>query len=412
MHMHRDPSGIRSATLHHIGTQTGYRLSEKTPHTGVHAGVASLLREDYCKGAPPALRPFLMEMESLEAPTSEGDLDQVLGTLAQEGLIRSVRESWALTLEGLPEAVEYHARFDPTRNITTAWFCRNLTPAMLDRMIFHIGRKCPKSAAVREEKDLVDTYLEKFMVRDGLRKYLIQGKNITQSSIQMWAHRSALTQFRDRGRDALTRTTMGARTERDLAGDPVAVFSTGGDAPTALYLVEGAEGEDLSPNGGSGGSAPLMDVADMEADTSASASMNEVLDKLKHALRKRKGANPEKFANLLSFMVGGDSPPEEGKKHASTLLSELRTAVGDILRTGSNVCSVLSYVDAEPYATPADIEADVPGSHRMLVSRIAAAGWMREEKGSYVVSPRGKALLRERADGDTLMTAVAIFDQI
>jgi hypothetical protein len=204
----------------------------------------------------------------------------------------------------------------------------------------------------------------------------------------------------------------GARTERDLVDAPGTVLDDG-LGTQAIYLAEREGGSEITTAGGLADC--LVDVIDTSTIApDEMAYLTAGLEALEAALRRRKSGNPDRFARLLAHMATDlsvkDLAEAEGvsRNRAASLLTDLRTAARDVVDTGRHVRKILTYVSEEPCATAVEIDDDV-GSALPLLPALVAAGWLKRDKGSYVVTRAGSTVLGTE---DTLLESVAIYGQL
>lgn len=426
---------IRQAVLHVLALQSSFRTTipsskDKLSSSSLNMAYArkSRLR---APSAPvlPELSSFFAGLEepppaqdtfgfgvmfaAMEHELNEQTMLSTLGNLVSGGLVRIVPQGYALTQAGISAAIEVHEEFLPARNVTTTWLNVMLTPAVVDTICYHLGKKCTKSVALDEIGDLVGTYFTKMMARDGLRKYLSEGKAPTVSQLKLWAYRSALTQFRDEGRDALTRTVKGARTERDLVDNPIEVLGEASEVQ-AIYLANHTDGMEITVAGGSGDC--LVDVVDHGATSLSddTVTLTAGLSLLEAVLRKRRPHNQDRFVRVLHGVMTGttvrEMADEEGvsRNRVASVVADMKDAVMEAVETGEAVRDILAYVRDEPYSTLEDINEDVGGATG-VVPLLVSAGWLSHSNGSLLITESGSRLLHGE---DSKWSSMALCEQL
>ena len=339
-------------------------------------------------------------------------LEKSLTSLVKEGKVQHQRKGWCLMAPALPEIARDHLTFS-NKNITTAWLTHTLTPEVMNGIRYHVGQRCKKSMVFDEIVDLVDNYLAKLMFRDGLHKYLSEGRVPAISQIKLWAYRAALTQFRDEGRDALTRSFKGAMTERDLADNPVKVLDDGFDNQ-AVYLTDTGDGMDLMV--GSGGLDSLVDVVDSYATSvEEDCNLSDIMDIMRSAIRKKKSRNPDRYARLLDAMASDSSSHSisnlEGisGNRASTLRNDIKESMLEVVSEGREIRKILMEVRDEPYSTLADLKESNLDAES-YVPRLIQTGILYSKGGSLCLSKAGSRLLDETSDN--IFGSVTLYDAI
>lgn len=435
-HPSLDPRGLRAPILHALGDRTLYRTTAFAPADQfVPDAVHLAIRGD----VPPQLFEFERELDRAESRRSAGrralyqwadDLDRItvervirrgvgdetLADLYEDGLVTTRGGEWTLTLAGVAEAIDVRHLYS-TRNVTTEWLTRTLTPGLLASIERHLEMRCRRSAHFNEISELPSNYFCALMARDGLKKRLRLGRHPSPTDLRQWAHRAALSQFRDEGRDALTRSFKGARTERDLRSeaDFEDVISQSMPSETqAVFLVQDDEGQAGPVVTGGALSVPLIDAigGNLEDEMVHLLSQQRGFTLLERAIRREKKGAPERFARLLhyirdemSFRAIGEA---EGvsRNRAASLVADWREAARRAFARSDLAFRVLAYVRENPYSTVEDMEepidesADATGGGigeeipiELLDALVASGRLRREGNGCYTVTPRGIAVL-------------------
>lgn len=397
-----------SLVLHVLGNALNFNTKNHIPHTELvqhmHKWNPPPQSKEDCLSDPIFLR--------LDKEIWLEGLEVTLTSLVKEGKVQHQRKGWCLLPKAMPEIAKDHQTYS-NKNITTAWLTHTLTPEVMNNVRYHVGQRCKKSMVFDEIVDLVDNYFAKLMFRDGLHKYLSEGRVPAISQIKLWAYRAALTQFRDEGRDALTRSFKGAMTERDLADNPVKVLDDG-FANQAVYLTDTGDGMDLMV--GSGGTDSLVDVVDSFASSvEEDCNLSDIMDIMRSAIRKKKSRNPERYARLLDAMAYDSSSYSisslEGisGNRASTLRNDIKESMLEVVSEGREIRKILMEIRDEPFSTVDDLkEASLDADS--YVPRLIQTGILYSKGGSLRLSKAGSRLLDETSDN--IFGSVTMYDAI
>lgn len=395
-----------SLVLHVLGTELNFSLKDHVNHDRV---VTNLMKR--CPTTPDDIIGDVL-FDQMDQEIWQHRVAKSLTELVKAGQIEHHRKGWCLKPSSLPIIVQDYTQWSD-RNVTTAWLTRTLTPEVLETVRYHVGQRCTKSMVFDEVVDLVDNYFAKLMFRDGLSKYLSEGKYPSVSQIKLWAYRASLTQFRDEGRDALTRSFKGARTERDLADNPVKVLD---EAQThqAVYLAQTEDGMDMMV--GTGSADSLVDIVDaLSMSPEESYHQMGVLETLRRAIRKKKSRNPARYERLFDAMVSDTSSAAlaaaEGisVNRASTLKNEIKDSMLEIVEDGRRIRRILHGIQEEPYTTWEEVETDIPGSD-WCIRRLITNGLLESIGDSLLITRKGSSILEEVGDG--ILGSVSLYDAI
>lgn len=99
----------------------------------------------------------------------------------------------------------------PGKNLTSKWI-DSKGSLLYERLRSYLERKLPRSLIMGKVDDHIQTFLTNLVRRDALAKRIESNTPIHISQVCAWARRSAYSDFRDEGRDPVTRTLHGALT--------------------------------------------------------------------------------------------------------------------------------------------------------------------------------------------------------
>lgn len=303
-----------------------------------------------------------------------------------------------LTKEGIAVALDVRDWYSGT-NVTAAWLKANVTEHYLKGIITHLSRKAKRSVEFNEIGELVHTYLANLINRDGLRSRLEKGCHPSPSDIKGWVYNGALSQWRDEGKDALTRTLKGCRTEREVKDIKDGVETTdiaSRSMPTDnRVLIEGEDGQGIYASGSNGASA-LLDVADGSGEDEIIQRLAcvETITKVEGLIKQNTGEGPKGERYLRVFRLGlhgadvRDVAKSEGlsRNRASLVINQVRgmargaaemlgvqaqvspkarvpqqvqTPSEELVSLASTHLELVNYVLHEPHATLSDMQDDV-----------------------------------------------------
>jgi DNA-directed RNA polymerase specialized sigma24 family protein len=316
-----------------------------------------------------------------------------------------------------------------TRNATTEWLAEDVD-RILATIRKQLGGALAKSRNIGEIDDLAHNYLADIMSNDTLATRLAEGHAPTKWTLASWARLRAYSKFRDAGRDAHSRAFREANTavERgpedvadiDMAKihDAIVEISLPTEA-TPIHLATNREGrQDFVAGSGSGSSAlvDVMDDLDPEERMICALDRERGLARLEQCVKTQKKGAPERYWGVYKAVAHeGLSTKEiaerEGvqRNRAASLTQDMRTALRSSLSDSQRALDILQYVKEEPYATERDIHEDLGLQFTDIVRIVGAlknSGWLEAEfmkatkraEGSYTITRRGSALIREQAD--------------
>jgi len=437
-----DFKGWHTATLHVVGEHTLYRGSSSVTIPQVAQQVAQL--EEHldacpdnlsspeawhnlqafwhsCSRSGPQPRTNINGISDfLSACDYARDMyhtEQRLRALQIEGLVRQGSSGWVLTPTGIATSVAARDWCSP-KNITAFWIERVIDQSYFQKLVTHLKYACARSAQFNEIHDLVHGYLLSLINRNGLRTRIAAGNQPSPSNIRTWVYKSALSQFRNEGRDALTRSFKGARTEKDLRlGEPDDI--SGRSLPSemqAIFLgVDGEGKEDVHVSGTSSSNA-LLDVVggNLEEEIIHRLTAQRGLALAEAAIRREKSGAQERFLRInqmaLKDFSFADIGQVEGvsRNRAAVLVADLRAAVRKATLFSSYAVHALEYIREEPCSTLADIREGlteqahldpetIAGVNQSVLDALVRAGRLRRVgDGGFLLTPTGEAALDNR----------------
>lgn len=448
------PAGSRWLVLHAVARATAYRISTpasfltilrlaKTSAEKVcpfpwfdrghpqqarlerlaQEGPASVARSD---AALRSLAPLYRHLAQIEVQGCEPDVRASLCALIEDGLVRVNGDGYSLTRLGIEPAVGVCHQFEE-ENVTNAWIKAVLDAPYLARLTSHMEQRCRRSAHFNEVPELVNNYIMNLLRRDGLRKRIIEGKYPTPSDMKAWTYKAALSQWRDEGRDALTRGLKGCRTEKDLRlvgeNEGTHLDAVARSIPTdtqGVFMSTDDEGSMVDLVSGGPSSLPLLDVVGGNLDEEVLHNMTWTrgLALTEAALRKEKPGAADRFVRLFRMVCADASFREIGdtenvsRNRAATLVTEMRAAIQRASHTAELKIKVLAYVKEWPRVTVEDMEEpeewvgagqgreNVGGLgvkvHRALLDDLVKEGRLvRLQHGRYTITNMGVSAIYE-----------------
>lgn len=395
------------ATLHAIGEQTLYRLSQSVPMSSTLVDAVLQVRGTNKPHAPRlqspderALRSFWQECDAL---VHHNMVTQWVQEACEKGWICQTRHGLALTASGLVHAVAARAHFSP-QNVTAFWIGKTLTREVLHSLTQHLRHKLSRSVAFNEIQDLVHGYLVNLIRRDGLRARLAEGRQPSPANLRAWTYKAALSQFRDEGRDAHTRSFKGSKTEKDLrlGYDEMASKSMPSDNQ-AIFMGLDDDGQESTLVSSNASSNPLLDIAggNLEDEVLHKMRAQEGLALMQAAMQQEKANASERFSRLARMvMVDGLSTPEiasvEGvsRTRATVLMNEFRGALDRAAATSAIAYQVLAYLQEEPCSTLMDLQEDCKDVTSLLMDDLVRSGRVqRVGRGGFILAPSGTCAL-------------------
>lgn len=224
--------------------------------------------------------------------------------------IKGKRGDWALTELGVKRAKQLREEFEGRIILSaepnvTAQFLTTDFPKLYSRLTSYLSRKMPKSASHDKVEDHAQTWLERIISRNGLRKRLEQGRRPAPSQMCAWARRSAYTDIRNEGREPVCRVFHGALTKAEI---PLYDSSkwTETVVPRGINdseLLQGNRYADHSEEDETAGSAIdlLVDETNLERELVESDSFDFVLNRLSAVIHDAIPAdsNPQWYVDLM-----------------------------------------------------------------------------------------------------------------
>lgn len=434
-------SKLRLPILHAIGDATTYRLSASASHRQVVRTATRAFFRPYPDAGsmqealleawfddlvspsvpmPTSLMSFYHALEEARADLLTEAVDECLADLVSTDEVRMAPDGrWSLTRKSLDASVRARRLFS-TQNVTAAWLDGTVDASYLAKLEAHLSARCSRSKQFNEIGELVNRFFLALIQRDGLREQLAAGNHPTPSDIRNWAYRSALSKWRDEGRDAQTRAFKGCRTEKDLRlgdGDGEADLEDTHHDVVNRSLPSDAQGVFLTPDdegssgalvSGSSSAFPLLDVVggNLEDEIIHKLAGHRGFSIIEHALRREKAGASDRFARILHMMREDmgfrDIGDAEGvsRNRAASLVADLRIALQKAMTTSEVAARILRFVRDEPFATLEDMEA--PESEGGLGERVdvsildalVSSGRLRREgRGCYRITTSGTSAL-------------------
>ena len=311
----------------------------------------------------------LVDDLTVSTPRCGTAIKDSLSPLLTEGMVTVSNNKWSLTLAGVERAVSLRPAYS-TRNVTSLWVASRIDEAYISRLTAALSQWCTRSAQFGEISDLIHNYMAGILRRDGFRKRIASGRHPAFSDVKQWVYNTALSTWRDEGRDAQTRAFKGARTEKDLRqenDDDVAGRSISTETQ-GIFLVTDGEG-DIGSMASSGAlPMPLVDVlgGNFEDEMIHRLSWQRGMERASSVVRRVKQGAPERFDRLLHDVVDGDADCKDIEKaegvsrnRAATLITALRTSLTRERDLANLALSIFAYLKENPYSTKLDMEAPV-----------------------------------------------------
>lgn len=285
-----------------------------------------------------------------------------------------------LTKEGIAIALDVRDWFSGT-NVTAAWLAANVTEHYLKGIITHLSRKAKRSVEFNEIGELVHTYLANLINRDGLRARLEKGCHPSPSDIKGWVYHGALSQWRDEGKDALTRTLKGCRTEREVQdikdGVETADIASRSMPTDNRVLIEGEDGQGIYASASNGASA-LLDVAVADGGGEDEIIQRLALAKVEDLIKQNtEGPKGERYLRVFRLGLEGadvrDVAKSEGlsRNRASLVINQVRgMAMGAAKMLGVQAPQATPKVQKTEVSAPSEELVSLATTHRELVTYV------------------------------------------
>lgn len=233
---------VRDAYLYLFACEVGYSVGRVSSHLPSPDSVIRLLSPNTSDNE---FMDFDIEFDGLHRAMVLPIVKGFKTNLIESGHLIKKPAGWGMTPDGMKCAILVHDRYN-RKNVTACWVDRNLTPAAFKDLHAYLAMRCVKSRMMGEIDDLAHAFLVRLIARDGLRATLWDNKPLGMTQIRSWAYRTALNQFRDEGRDALTRTSKGANLTSDREGHSTAKEATIVASPIYHQTSSGETVEALS----------------------------------------------------------------------------------------------------------------------------------------------------------------------
>ena len=354
-------------------------------------------------------------------------IQAAIARLIEEGdLQERVIGSLSLTRQSIAEAVSIRPCFEDT-SVTHAWVTSTITPEYLSHLYSNLQSRCRKSAIFGEIEEIVHSYLASILRRNGLQKKLSLGQSPAPSSIKAWIYNHALSQFRDGGRDALTRGMKGCRTEKDLSLAHEGLKEVHQDTvdrstPTnaqGVFLAAGDDGKIGTLLSHGSENAPLLDMAggDLSDEIIHHMTAQQGLARIQGYFKNNESESAERLKRVFRQLVEEDANLREiaqaegvSRTRAASLVSSIRAIAhgGEIpaaIRTASFTpieIRVLSYIKEWPRTTLKDIREPkdmVDGENvggmgekvsKAVLDRLVHNGWLTKSKTGRFYIPEDR----------------------
>ncbi len=427
----------RAAILHGVGELTVYRIKDSVPLTAFYQScvvyVDKMINDqfgwlsDWCyeaelrhvKAKHPGVEKYSRELTAIsqwlvssQMDTMRPIVDQVLLDLISEDLMWSNGSgAYGLTAEGVLQAVDMRSSFTD-ETVTSLWIRRVVTSKYNDRLVAELSRKCVRSAQFGEIQDLINNYFCGIVRRDTLHKRIRVGKHPAFSDIRCWIFNTALSQWRDEGRDAQTRAFKGALTEKDLRlnqedkSDSDVVSRSLPTENQAIFLVADVGGG-TGPMVSSGESAmPMLDVVagDLEAEIMHRITFERGIERACEIARASRTSEEVVRNVLIQGWTAGDVASSLGvsKSRANMLITNIRDSILQERQSANLELEVLKYVSENPFSSRDDLiqpagegwdcglGVDVP---QTLLAQMVSTGLMICRKGAYQVTHKGSKMI-------------------
>lgn len=200
---------------------------------------------------------------------------------------------WIVTQRGLN-----HAGAGPANAATIEWL-EDRWPEVWDRC----NRALPKYLSRSADMGLLQTHLQQFALtllrRDSIGKRRDKGKkDPSLAQVQGWALNSAITDIRSWGRDAATRATRGALTERGFTQRDEQVFDA--EIPFRDSFLSAPDNTVIRTEEG----ADVYYGGDMRQDAETQEFLNNAMGIIEAAISKHM-ANPDRYNQVAHLLVDG-----------------------------------------------------------------------------------------------------------
>lgn len=399
--------GFRLAALYALGDQTLYRSAVSLTVDEIHETVSRKLLPLPARTPDVTLNRNMRQLAAYEFRHTHQKTEVGLVYLQLEGLVTPTKGGWTLTAQGIASSIKIRAHFT-SKNVTSRWCEGVVDKNYMSGLITHMSRKCKLSVSYNEIHDLVHTFFANLIGRDGLRARLSTGRFPSPSDIRSWVYNSALSQWRNEGRDALTRSFKGSRTEKDLqiqAGkvdDDIAALSMPSNhRPISLADSESAEAD-----------GALLDLSggDLSEEISHRIYARQRIAQVQALIQGPKQEREEVFSMTLQGRDTKQIADDLGltRVRVSSLLSDLRTA-SSMPSASPLAAQVLLLVQNEPYTTYQELAEELGSTaeYGCLFTESFMAGLVAEGKvlasvrrgvTSYRVTRVGEALLSRAKD--------------
>lgn len=342
-------------------------------------------------------RVFSAGLLAAETLVSGPRVDAALQRLNKRGMIHLGRRGWLPTEAGCAWALRVRPAY--TRDsLTKSWVDHRVDEIFIDKIIKFLTAKCTISVSFGEIRELLDDYLAALMSRNGLATMISDGRAPQASQVQYWVYKSALSKWRNEGRDAQTRSFKGSRTERDLQyGGEADVVKRSMPTPYKVIVTEDVDA----------GTQPMMEITDGSRDDVATRLDWEVMmGRMACVLANSK--QPQMFNLFQRVEIDRDDPKEIAREwgmsetRMTILLRQVRRKVKEEGARMNTALKVLKYLEENPYSTIEDLReppnedprsteggvgSDVSADVILFLTKRGVI--TKAPRGSYLVTPLG-----------------------
>jgi hypothetical protein len=286
-------------------------------------------------------------------------------------------------------------------------------------VLFNQLHRSPQLA--RETPDDIHEHLNGYfdvsIARDAFRKRLISGEIPTNRQLANWTARKAISTFRKRSQDPVSRQYRGARTqtEREALRDyEDSLNNPEMDTDACRERLEQVTSDTMNP-------APYQQVMQTSRDditgeftgadiivvdpNGEQAILHQVawnigMDRLKQVVREGKAGAPDRYEEVLDDMCAAISVADQAEKlgcspnRVAAIRAETRRTIRARKQTSDDAHRLLGYAVAESHSKQVDFEDEFPTMKdvgRLLGAMVESNRLhLDAETGAYVATPGGE----------------------
>ena len=304
--------------------------------------------------------------------------------------------TWALTEEGVTAAVGIYSSFagakDP--NVTSIWLTGQFKNGLYGSLSAALSseQRMNREKSAGEISDHIHTFIEASVRRDSLRSWLLRGDVPTAHQLVGWIVRKGISAFRSYGQDAHMRVSRGALTARERSDKaPLPMLPS-----TYQLVLQGSE------DGMEQAEQVLVDNAAIEQEHH-NVAFAEGLDRVREALVRNKPGAAPRFGRVFDSLVEGATIKDlsrmehVSRNRAAAIVADARLAIREAAQVTRDAKKILSYIQDEPFSTSENIRDDlsVETDLKWLLGELVARGRISQRGPSYLLTPKGEALLAE-----------------